>query len=294
MKKTLLALLLAVVSFALHADMWRGLTDSNWYSGPKLTEKDLVGKVVVVDKWGVNCPPCRALLPKIQKLWDSFKNKNFMLIASHCQGRNDAKVAELVKANKLTFPIYEGVGLTVNEPIARGIPFLYVVDHRGKVVYSGHDSNAAITALTEALMAINLPPSLVSGLTIDSKSPYKALLKQVALGKPVAPVIKKLENDVKKGEKSKATQAQKDAATAAQEILSAIEEGKKLVLAEIEAKKTTNPVDAIKYIELYAKSFPKDNEAIELKAQLPELRKTAKVWLAEQKAKAAEEKKKAK
>ena len=43
MKKTLLALLFAATSFALHADMWRGLTDSNWYSGPKLTEKDLVG-----------------------------------------------------------------------------------------------------------------------------------------------------------------------------------------------------------------------------------------------------------
>ena len=294
MKKTLLALLFAATSFALHADMWRGLTDSNWYSGPKLTEKDLVGKVVLIDKWGVHCPPCRALLPKVQKVWDSFKNKNFVLIASHCQGRNDAKVAELVKANKLTFPIYEGVGLAANEPSARGIPFIYVVDHRGKVVYSGHNSNAAITALTEALVAINLPPNLLGGLAVDDKSPHKALLKQVALGRPVAPVIKKLENDVKKGTKEKSTQAQKDAAVSAQEILSAIEEGKKLVLAEIEAKKTTNPVDAVKYIELYARSFPKDSESAELKAQLPELRKAAKVWQAEQKAKAAAEKKKAK
>ena len=294
MKKTLFALLFLAISFTLHAGMWRGLSDSNWYSGPKITEKDLVGKVVLVDKWGVNCPPCRALLPKIQKLWDSFKNKNFMLIASHCQGRSDAKVAELVKANKLTFPIYEGAGLAVNEPAARGIPFIYVVDHRGKVVYSGHSSNDAITALTEALVAINLPPNLIGTLAIDDKSPHKALVKQISLGRPVAPFIKKLENDIKKGAKSKATQAQKDAAVSAQEILNAIEEGKKIVLAEIETKKTTNPVDAIKYIELYAKSFPKDNEALELKAQLPELRKTAKAWLIEQKAKAAAEKKKAK
>ena len=84
MKKVLL-LTVVFVALSVNAVSWKGLGESNWYSGPKITEADLAGKVVMVDKWGVFCPPCRALLPKMQEVWQSFKGKNFVLIGGHCQ-----------------------------------------------------------------------------------------------------------------------------------------------------------------------------------------------------------------
>ena len=45
---------------------WKGLSEERWYSGRKLDPSGLKGKVVLVDEWGVNCPPCRALLPRME------------------------------------------------------------------------------------------------------------------------------------------------------------------------------------------------------------------------------------
>lgn len=288
MKKVLM---LTVVFAVLAADAvsWKGLGESNWYSGPKITEADLAGKVVMVDKWGVFCPPCRALLPRMQEVWQSFKGKNFMLIGGHCQGRRDSEVQALVKANKLTFPIYEGAGLAENEPSFSGIPFLYVVDHRGKVVYSGHNHNMALEAAQAAILALDLPPTLLGDVVLEKRSPYKALEKQLILGKNISSIVKKLEKDVKNAEKRTAKQSDRDNAEVASKILATIEEARREIPAEIEIKKSSNPVEALKLLIEYSKTFPK--ESVELKKQIPELRKTAAEWKKAQKARQAEAKK---
>lgn len=279
----------AFAALGAYAVSWKGLADANWYSGPKITEADLEGKVVMVDKWGVNCPPCRALLPKMQDVWQSFKNKNFILLGSHCQGRSEAKVKELVKTNKLTFPIYDWAGLAEGEPSSRGIPFLYVVNHRGKVVYSGHNHNMAITAAQEAILALDLPPTLLGDVVLEKGSPYKSLEKQLILGKNVTSIVKKLEKDVKNAEKRSAKQADKDNAEVASRILAAIEDARREIPAEIELKKNSNPSDALELLINYSKTFPKDS--VELKKQIPELRKAAAEWKKAEKAKEAEAKK---
>ena len=65
--KKFLSVVLAVCASVAGAVEWQGLSASNWYSGRKLSQPDLMGKVVLVDMWGVDCGPCRALLPKMVK-----------------------------------------------------------------------------------------------------------------------------------------------------------------------------------------------------------------------------------
>lgn len=282
-------LTVAVAALAAEAVSWKGLDESKWYSGPKITESDLEGKVVMVDKWGVFCPPCRALLPKMQDVWQSFKGKNFMLIGGHCQGRKDSEVQALVKANKLTFPIYEGAGLAVNEPSFRGIPFLYVVDHRGKIVYQGHNHNMAIEAAQAAILALDLPPTLLGDVVLEKRSPYKPLEKQLVLGRNISSIVKKLEKDVKNAQKRTAKQSDRDNAEIASKILSAIEDARREIPSEIEIKKSTNPVEALNLLINYSKTFPKDS--VELKKQIPELKKAAAEWKKAEKARQSEAKK---
>ncbi len=265
------------------ATKWRGVTNSNWYSGPKLTEDDLVGKVVLVDKWGVGCPPCRALLPMMQRYWNAFRKKNFILLGSHCQGRKDAEVEALVKEHGLTFPIYDNAGIE-NEPPCNGIPFLYVVNHRGKVLYSGHNHSQAIQIVQEAIIAANLPPTLMGNVDIPDNSPYRNIDKQLVLGKNIAPVIRKLEADIKNSEKRTATEDQKESAQTAKAILAAIEESRTSIPAEIESKRTSNPVEALSILKNYIKTFPKDSA--ELRKLVPVVVKEAAAWKKEQKAKA--------
>lgn len=287
--KKILMLTVAVAALAADAVSWKGLADANWYSGPKIAESDLAGKVVMVDKWGVNCPPCRALLPKMEEVWKSFKNKNFVLLGSHCQGRKEAQVQELVKANRLTFPIYDWAGLAEGEPQSRGIPFLYVVNHRGKVVYSGHNHNAAMEAAQEAILALDLPPTLLGDVVLEKRSPYKPLEKQLVLGRNISSIVKKLEKDVKNAQKRTAKQSDRDNAEIASKILSSIEDARREIPSEIEIKKSTNPVEALNLLINYSKTFPKDS--VELKKQIPELKKAAAEWKKAEKARQSEAKK---
>lgn len=264
---------------------WKGLGEGSYYAGPKLTAEDLAGKVVLVDCWGVNCPPCRALLPRMEQVWQGFKSKPFVLIGSHRQGRQPEKVADLVKANKLTYPIYDGAGLASGEPSFRGIPFLYVVNHRGKVCYSGYDERAATEAVVNALGEIGAPPTLIPGVILSKKSPYKSLEKSLILGKPAANIVKKLQGDVKKASSKVATAAQKAQATEAEAMLKAIEEAKALYKDEIAAQKTADPVEALKLVKAYMISFPTEGAAY--KDELAELTEKAKTVAAERKAAAA-------
>lgn len=285
MKKLMAVVFSAGLALAAQAVGWKGLGEGNYYAGPKVTEADLAGKVVLVDCWGVGCPPCRALLPRMEEIWKSFRSKPFVLLGSHRQGRQPEKVAALVKANKLTYPQYDGAGIAEGEPSFRGIPFLYVVNHRGKVVYSGHSDREATEAVVNALGEIGAPPTLIPGVILSRKSPYKSLEKRLILGKPAASVVKKLQGDIKKASAKSATAVQKAAAEEAEAMLKAIEEAKTDYKADIARLKTTNPPEALKMIKAYMASFPA--EGAEYKDEIADLTVKAKEFAAEQKAKGA-------
>ena len=266
MNKKTLAALVAISALSLNAEMWQGLTDANYYCGPKITEADLAGKVVMVDQWGINCPPCRALLPSMQKLWNANKSKPFMLIGAHCQGRNPKEVQSLVDANKLTYPIYDWAGLANAPSSGGGLPFMYVVDHRGKVVYSGRSHDEAEAAVQKAIAAIGAMPALCGGVSLQA---FKSMEKGLVLGKSVKSQVKQLHAAVKKGEAKNATAVQQKQAEEAKAILAAIEETKDDVKSEIESKRESDPEEAYKLAKAYVVSFPV--EGADLKSQLPDM-----------------------
>jgi len=255
MKKILI--LACAIALQAGAVEWRGLDDAKWYSGPKISSKDLAGKVVMVDEWGVHCPPCRALLPKMEALWKKFKSKPFVLIGSHRQGRQAEEVKALVDANKLTYPIYDFAGMAEGEPSSGGgLPFMYVVDARGNVVYSGRSEPDAVAAVEKAVKALGLPPSITPGWRFEKNSAFRQMENQLVLGKPAAPCVRKLKAAIKQAEKNSAGEKQKAAAEEAKQILSALATGRTEVMAEIEAKKSTDPKAAAALEKLYKKTFP--------------------------------------
>ena len=264
---------------AFGAQQWRNLTDENYYSGPKITADDLAGKVVLVDEWGINCPPCRALLPHMQKLWNANKGKPFVLIGSHRQGREVAKVKELVDANKLTYPVYDYAGLVDEPSNGGGLPHMYVVNHRGKVVYSGRSHDECVAAVQAAIQAVGAMPTLCGGVSLQA---FKSMEKQLVLGKPIKNQVKALQTAVKKGESKSATAVQQKQAEEAKEILAAIDESKTDIKDEIEEKKSTNPEEALKLVKAYITTFPADGAAY--KPELPELSAKAAEWKKAQKA----------
>ncbi len=249
--KMICAALLVACAWMSGAAEWRGLTEANWYSGRKLTASDLQGKVVLVDKWGVNCGPCVALLPEIEKIWQTYKSKPFILIGSHCQGREPDAIAALVKKNGLSYPIYDDVGIE-GEPHADAIPFLYVVDAKGQVVFSGVGAGAvrgAIEAVVNALEGAMDRFSLTGNVTPVK---LKSLARQLVMGKSCESVVRQLKQTAK-GRDAKAEEAKA--------LIQAVEETQTQVKKAIEGEIKERPAAALANIALYRQTWPSDAKA---------------------------------
>lgn len=159
--KTLLIGWAALVALGAQAVEWKNVDADHYLGGRKASEGYLQGKVVLVDRWGAKCPPCRALLPRVEEIWKSFKTKPFVVLGGHCKGWGTADmVAELITEHKLTYSVYEDAALAVGEPKFDAIPFLYVVDETGKVVYLGRDERNATQAIVSALTDMESPRNL--------------------------------------------------------------------------------------------------------------------------------------
>jgi len=279
MKGMLLAPVLACLSFSACADAWLGLSEENHHSGPKITEADLSGKVVMGACWGANHPPSRVMLPRMEDVWLSLKSKPFVLVGSSRQGCVDI-IGRLVKQHKLTFPIYERfglpqfslIGIHQGDPNLPHMPFFFVVDNRGSVVYSGGDMTAATAAAVKALSGVGGGVVSLTG-SVELKL-YKSLERQLVFGRKIKDIVARLEVDAKKGNDKSAKPTMKARAQEASAILKSIDVAKSIARAEISIAKEQDPARALKLIKAFSVTFPEDAAAY--KADIPVLTEEAK------------------
>ncbi len=102
-------------------------------TGPPVTLADAAGKAVLIDAWGIHCGPCLASLPDIEKISKHYKDK-MLVFGAHSQAGTDDEVKDVVKKNKLTYTITQGVSSPI--PFS-GIPRVFVFDTTGALVYTG-------------------------------------------------------------------------------------------------------------------------------------------------------------
>lgn len=257
MKLRTKAALLFAASLALtsQAALWRNLDSEHHIYGPKISQESLAGKVVLVDNWGVNCPPCRASLPRIQNLWKSFKHKPFVLIGSHCQNRDDERAKALLKDAGCTYPVYQHVSIE-NPPEFSGIPFLYVVDAMGRVVYSGHSEQDATEALVEAITEIPIPGMLTPGVSDFGK--YQMFKSQVQMGKNVEPFLKRLEADIEAAEAKPSDRAAAAKAKDAKTLKEAIGRAHDFLVVSAEREMESDPPAFLRDVMWLTQTWPSE------------------------------------
>ena len=103
-------------------------------TGPAVDLSNTAGKAVVIEAWGVNCGPCIASLPEMERL--AKRNKaDTIFIGAHSQSATDDEVKEVVKKHRLSYSIVKGVHGPVS---SSGIPHAYVFDTTGALIFHGH------------------------------------------------------------------------------------------------------------------------------------------------------------
>lgn len=53
-------------------------------NGKKIAIKDLLGKVIVLNFWFINCPPCRNEIPELNKLVDKYQDSSNVVFIAVC------------------------------------------------------------------------------------------------------------------------------------------------------------------------------------------------------------------
>ncbi len=100
--------------------------------GKKVSLKDFRGKIVFLNFWASWCEPCRDEMPAMERLYQEFKNKNFVVLAVSVKDRKQDAI-DFAKELKLSYPVAldpEGqVGLLYG---AWGLPTTYLIGPKGE------------------------------------------------------------------------------------------------------------------------------------------------------------------
>lgn len=100
--------------------------------GKKLSLSDFRGKIVFLNFWASWCTPCREEMPSMEKLYQEFKNNNFVVLAVNVKDRK-RDAASFVKEIKISYPVAldpDGqVGLLYG---AWGLPTTYLIGPQGE------------------------------------------------------------------------------------------------------------------------------------------------------------------
>lgn len=89
------------------------------------------GKVVFLNFWATWCPPCRAEMPSIQKLYNDYKDKvEFIFITNE----KPETVKQFLNKNSYTLPAYNELTRTPKEIQVSSIPATYLINKKGEIV----------------------------------------------------------------------------------------------------------------------------------------------------------------
>ncbi len=98
---------------------------------------DYLGKgPIILDFWATWCKPCVKSLPKLQKLYEAYKDKGLIVLGINEDGpRSLSKVEPFANSLGLTFPIL----LDENREVVRkyqvsGFPTMIIIDRNKKIV----------------------------------------------------------------------------------------------------------------------------------------------------------------
>jgi peroxiredoxin len=74
------------------------------FDGGTLVSKDLVGKVVILNFWASWCPPCRAEMPLLERVWTAYKERDVVIVGinSTQDAWNDARA--FLRTHRITYP----------------------------------------------------------------------------------------------------------------------------------------------------------------------------------------------
>ena len=111
-----------------------GITFSN-EKGQLIDLGNLKGKVILINFWATWCPPCRAEMPGLDKLYKQFdKDKDVVFIFADADGDLD-KSAKFMQRHSYDFPIYKITSNIPSKIFESALPTTVIFDKQGRLSF---------------------------------------------------------------------------------------------------------------------------------------------------------------
>lgn len=125
-------------------------------NGVKYNLKELRGKVVVLNFWFINCPPCRQEIPHLNEMVDAYRdNKDVVFLAVALDERSELE--QFLKTMPYHYNIIDGGRYIAQQYGITSYPTHVILDKQGKVIF--HTSGFGLNTVSW------LKKSIEAGLT---------------------------------------------------------------------------------------------------------------------------------
>ena len=101
-------------------------------NGNTVRLSDYKGKVVLIELWATWCGPCRALTPVLNKIYEKYKDKGFVVLALTPE-ENTNTVKSYIKENNVTYPVLITDMKTTRRYGVISIPASFLISRDGRV-----------------------------------------------------------------------------------------------------------------------------------------------------------------
>ncbi|HNO95702.1 MAG TPA: TlpA disulfide reductase family protein [Anaerolineales bacterium] len=125
--------------------------------GEAYTLSDLKGHAILINVWATWCPPCKAEMPAIEKVYNEYKEQGFVVLAINSTFQDDPlQIKPFTEEYGLSFPILLDETSDISRDYqVRSLPSSYFINRQGiitEVVIGGPMSEALLrTRIEEAL-----------------------------------------------------------------------------------------------------------------------------------------------
>lgn len=94
--------------------------------GGSVRLSQLKGNVVLLNVWATWCGPCKKELPIVQRMYDQYSDRNFVVVAVNVDA-DRKRVAPFLKQFNISLPIYYAAPEDAGPLTAMGIPSTFIL-----------------------------------------------------------------------------------------------------------------------------------------------------------------------
>lgn len=94
--------------------------------GGSIRLSQLKGNVILLNVWATWCGPCRLELPIVQKMYDRYSDRNFVVLAVNVDADRN-KIEPFKKRYNISLPVYFASPEDAGQMTAMGIPSTFII-----------------------------------------------------------------------------------------------------------------------------------------------------------------------